>query len=164
MSKEIVWIKYISGITKFFNKLKGKKGLFLQGPQGIIFEDDAPDKKFNLYEGSCNFIVTVKDYETIAKTPGVEAIFPVTPYRIRIAIARMFNEKEVLNKINDRIDPYKNIHKMIIDEYTVLAKRKFNDFILYEDFYGMLNISSASTANAIDGFLISSGEIPKNGV
>lgn len=164
MPKEIVWTPYISGITKFFKHLKGKKGLFLQGPQGIIFEDDAPDKKFNLFNGDCNFLITINDYNKIATVLGVEAIFPVTPYKVRIGIAKMFDEKQVLEKINEKIDPFKGIHLKIINEYVQAAKNKYEDFIVYEDFNSMINIGKSSEYNSIDGFLISSGQIPKNGV
>lgn len=159
MSKDIIWTKYTSSITKFFSKFPKKKGLYLQGPQGIMFEDEAPDKKFNLYDGATNFIIGEKDYIKMASVSGVEAIFPVSPYRVRVGIAQLFKDKEVLQKIDEVIDPHKGIHERIIKEYTSVAEKHNPEYILYEDIYSLINITDKANASKMDGFVISSGQI-----
>lgn len=159
MSKDIIWTKYTSSITKFFSKFPKKRGLYLQGPQGILFDDEAPDKKFNLYDGATNFLISEKDFIKIASVKGVEAIFPVTPYKVRVGIAQLFNDKEILQKINEVIDPFKGIHEKIISEYTNIAKKYNPEYVLYEDIYSLINITNKTDAAKIDGFTISSGQI-----
>lgn len=159
MSKDIVWSKYVSSVTKFFDKIKNKKGFFLQSGNGLMFEDEAPDKKFNLYEGDCNFLITEKDYIRMASVPGVEVILPVTPYKVRVGIAKLFNDKEVLKNIDEKIDPFKGIHQKIIYEYSDIAKLKYDDYVVYEDMWSMVHIDSKANMNNIDNaFLICSGK------
>lgn len=165
MPKDIVWEKFVSGVTKFFSRLKGKKGLYLQGPEGIMFEEDAPDKKFNIHDGNCNFIVMESDFKKISKVPGVEAVTQLTPYKIRVAVAKLFNEKIVLDKINKAIDPFNGVHNEIVSEYINLAKGKYSDFVLYEDMYKMIHITNESGKLAIcDGFLIFDSQTKPTGV
>jgi len=159
MPKNIIWKKYISGVTKFFNKLKGKKGMYLQSSQGLMFEDETPDKRFNLYEGVCDFLITENDYRKMASVLGVEAIFPVSGYKVRVGVAELFNEKEVLKKIEEAIDPFKGIHDKVISEYLNVAEKKYSEYVIYEDLYGMINIGDKSKSSDVDGFLISSGKI-----
>ncbi len=157
MAKKIQWTKYVSNITKFFDKFKGnkKKSLFLQGQQGIVFGEDAPDKKFKIYEGDSNFVITETDFKKISRVKGIEAVTVVTPYKLRVGIAKLFDENEVLLKIDNLIDPFNNVHKEIIDYYQDKAKSKFIDFIIYEDMYKMIHISDEmSKDNICDGFLI----------
>lgn len=160
MSRDIVWTKYTSSITKFFSKFPKKKGLYLQSPQGIMFEDEAPDKKFNLYDGAANFIIGEKDYIKIASISGVEAIFNVTPYKIRVGIAQLFDDKKVLQKINEAIDPFKGIHQRIIHEYEATAQQINPNYVIYEDLHSMINVTDKTEAQKIDGFMICSGKTP----
>lgn len=154
MNKKIIWNKYISPETKFYARFKTKKELFLNGPNGIVFPDDAADKKFNIYEGDCNFIVTVKDFNKIAKVSGVEMAYPVTPYKVRVGIAKMFSDKEVLKNIDNAVNPFDGIHDEIISKYLDQAKQSYKNYMLYEDFSGMIKIAEESQEQEIDGFII----------
>lgn len=163
ITKEIVWSKYESGITKF---LKGKKkNIFMQGNNGVFFPDEAPDKRFNLYDGDCNFVVTETDFVRIAKIPGVEGITPMTPYKLRIAVAKLFNADQVLLAISKAINPFKDVHNEIIGVFKVLAEKKFADFVIYEDFNRMIHITDQKTRDTItDGFLILDSQMKPSGV
>jgi hypothetical protein len=73
--KKINWEKYISSVTKFYNRAKKdktKKSPILFTNNGVMFEDDAPDKMFNIYRGDCDFVVTKRDYNKILGLPGIE--------------------------------------------------------------------------------------------
>lgn len=152
--KTIQWSKYISPESKFYEKYKNKKGLFITGQNGIVFPDDLPDKKFNMYEGLANFMISVKDFEDIKNTPGIELIYPVTGYRIRLGIAPTFNDKEVLTKIDRKLDPYTGVHDEIVSKYLGLAKLKYPDYILFEDYNKMICVTDEKNEPNLLGFTI----------
>ncbi len=149
----IKWTKYVSPETKFYSKMK-KKSMFLTGPNGIVFPDSAMDKKFNMYEGIANFPISMRDMNIINGTDGVEMVYIITAYRLMIAVAPMFNDKDVLDSINKAVDPYVGIHDHIISRYHNLAKQKYPDYVLFEDFQKMIHITNEENEPNVQGFTI----------
>lgn len=166
MSKKIIWTKYTSPETKFYKKMKDKQASFLTTSNGILFPENAQDKKFNMYEGDCNFIVTVGDFKKISSVIGVEISYPVTPYKIRIGVAKLFNDEDVLSRINKVINPYEGVHEEIVTKYLQLAKQKYENYLVYEDMYGMIHVDDGVNANKIDelAFVIFRKNNPCSGV
>lgn len=152
--KIIKWSKYISPETKFYEKMRSKKGLYITGQNGIIFPDSVPDKKFNLFEGHANFAITNSDFELIKRIKGVELAYPISAYRVMVGIAKMFDEKQVLLNIDRAIDPYVGVHDEIINRYKIEAMGKYPDYIIFEDCYGMISITEEKNEPNIDGFMI----------
>jgi hypothetical protein len=150
MSKKIIWSKYTSPETKFYKKMKKKEGSFLTTSNGILFPENAQDRRFNMYEGDCNFMVSISDFKKISSIQGIEMAYAVTPYKVRVGIAKLFNDKEVLNNVDKRIDPFDGVHEEIVTRYLQLAKQKYEDYLVYEDMHGMIHTSSEDNANKID--------------
>lgn len=91
-----------------------------------IIQDGADDKKFikgvytpvglfpinenynpfNFWYGHCNFYVNEDILNLLDKCDGVESLEVWTPYRFKIAIAKAFNEKEVMLNIQKKLFIY----------------------------------------------------------
>lgn len=163
--KTIEWTKFVSPITKFYeNRRKKKKAdnMYLFSKGSIIFEDEAPDKIFKIYHGDTNFIIHKQDFLKIARTPGIESCMVLTPYKVQIGIAQLFDEYDVIKEVNKRINPILGIHSQIIDTYKKVAEIFQKKFILYQDPLGMINVTNKENYDKTDGFLIYDSDCQDN--
>lgn len=78
----------------------------LYTPFGILPLTDYNDlsKVFNFWVGHTNFYLSKKVITLLARTPGVETLDPMTPYRFRISIGKAFVSSEVKIAIQNRLD------------------------------------------------------------
>lgn len=161
--KKIIWEKYVSPITKFYDKNRRKKrSSLLMNSGGIMFEDMAPDKLFNIYDGDTDFLVTNNDFYTIASLKGVEDCKVLTPYKIRVCVAKMFDKDIVLNGIILALNPSMGIHDEIINAYKEIAAGTHNEYVIYEDIYGGINVTTPDKYDITEGFLIFKKQIEKS--
>lgn len=75
-------------------------------PDGILPIHDASyiDKKFNFWILHTNFRMNQEMFDVLnLKISGIETLNVLTPYRIRIAIGRMFDEEGVKRVISDKL-------------------------------------------------------------
>ena len=90
-----------------FNQKEYAKGVVTQA--GIIPINDNFNP-FDFWFGHTNFIVSHSIRSIIKKTPGIEFMFPVTPYRFKIAIGRYWVKNKqsftVLKEIETRIKKF----------------------------------------------------------
>ena len=72
-------------------------------PFGVlpITEKTRASKYFKLWVGHSNFKLTEDFYKIIGDTAGVEALDILTPYRFRIAIGKMFVDRDVMKAVRD---------------------------------------------------------------
>ncbi|NVM35758.1 MAG: hypothetical protein HWN81_09195 [Candidatus Lokiarchaeota archaeon] len=70
-------------------------------PFGIlpITEQSLASNHFKLWVGHCNFKLLEKHYEIIENCKGVESIDILTPYRFRLGIGMMFEDREIMNGV-----------------------------------------------------------------
>ena len=82
----------------------------ISSPMGIIpyNEYSAPSKIFNFWVGHANFDITEKIAKIIEQSRGVEILDVFTRYRFRIAIGKGFQDRDVMNVINNSIGLYFN--------------------------------------------------------
>lgn len=82
-------------------------------PFGIIpfNENTASSEIFNFWTGHSNFAITVGVANIIDNTEGVETLNIFTKYRFRIAVAKAFNDSDVMREIN------KNVYEFLENEY-----------------------------------------------
>lgn len=76
-------------------------------------------KMFKLWVGHTNFNVTKRITQIIGKTPGVEALNILTPYRFRIGVGMAFKDSTVMTEIVNNISKYNkdlDILQSIIEE------------------------------------------------
>lgn len=74
-------------------------------PFGVlpITEKTRASKHFKLWVGHSNFKLTEDFYKVIGDSAGVEALDILTPYRFRIAIGKMFIDRDVMKTVRDRM-------------------------------------------------------------
>ena len=74
-------------------------------PFGVlpITEQTRASNYFKLWVGHSNFKLTKDFYKIIGDTAGVEALDILTPYRFRIAIGKMFVDREVMKTVRDHM-------------------------------------------------------------
>ena len=72
-------------------------------PFGILplTEQTKASSYFKLWVGHSNFKLTEDFYKIIGQTSGIEALDILTPYRFRIAVGKMFIDREVMTKLRD---------------------------------------------------------------
>lgn len=77
-------------------------------PMGMIpvNEHTASGKIFNFWTGHTNFNITKNISNIIESVDGVETLDIFTRYRFRIAIGKLFNNGEVMNKISNEVYSY----------------------------------------------------------
>jgi len=77
-------------------------------PMGIIpyAEQTASGKIFNFWIGHTNFNITDPIKSIIENCAGTETLDIFTRYRFRIAIGKLFTERDVMADINNRILSY----------------------------------------------------------
>jgi hypothetical protein len=68
-----------------------------------INEYTASSKIFNFWTGHTNFSITPNIANIIESVDGVETLDIFTRYRFRIAIGKIFNSGEVMNKVSSSI-------------------------------------------------------------
>lgn len=114
MNKKLKWKKYKS--SSFMEEIEddndsdatpwdkeeqqrdGNKIKMMFGPFGLVQSVDL-SKELNLWEGHVNFVMTVKDKLNIINILGVEGFKQLTPYRFRLAIARLYKGVSVRDNI-----------------------------------------------------------------
>ena len=79
-------------------------------PFGImpITEQNRASTYFKLWVGHCNFKLTEDFYKIIGREGGVEALYILTPYRFRIAVGKMFVDRNVMKAVRDKMVLYAN--------------------------------------------------------
>ena len=72
-------------------------------PFGVlpITEKTRASNYFKLWGGHSNFKLTEDFYKVIGDSAGVEALDILTPYRFRIAIGKMFVDRDVMKTVRD---------------------------------------------------------------
>ena len=72
-------------------------------PFGVlpITEKTRASNYFKLWVGPSNFKLTEDFYKVIGDSAGVEALDILTPYRFRIAIGKMFVDRDVMKTVRD---------------------------------------------------------------
>jgi hypothetical protein len=74
-------------------------------PFGImpITEQNRASTYFKLWVGHSNFKLTEDFYKIIGREGGVEALDILTPYRFRIAVGKMFVDRNVMKAVRDKM-------------------------------------------------------------
>lgn len=87
------------------NKPKINKFNALVTNMGIIPLNEYTDctKIFNFWTGHTNFDITKKIAELLQSITGVETLNVFTRYRFRISFGKAFDERQVINSINETI-------------------------------------------------------------
>lgn len=87
------------------NKSKINKFNALVTNMGIIPFNEYTDctKIFNFWTGHTNFDITKKIAELLQSVPGVETLDVFTRYRFRISFGKAFDERQIINQINETI-------------------------------------------------------------
>lgn len=72
-------------------------------PFGILplTEETKASNRFKLWVGHSNFKLTEDFYKVIGQQPGIEALDILTPYRFRIAVGKMFIDRDVMTTLRD---------------------------------------------------------------
>ena len=72
-------------------------------PYGILplTEHTKASSHFKLWVGHSNFKLTEDFYKVIGQQPGIEALDILTPYRFRIAVGKMFVDRDVMKDVRD---------------------------------------------------------------
>jgi hypothetical protein len=80
----------------------------IQTPMGIIpyNEHTSSSKIFNFWVGHTNFNISQSILDIIEDCPGVEILDPFTRYRFRIGVGKCFEDKEVMNNIQQQINNF----------------------------------------------------------
>ncbi len=107
----------IQGLNKRFH------GPIVMGPHGIFPIDvhNIPSKQFNFWEANTTFKMTGAIVEIINLTDGVETLDIFTPYRFRMAIGKLFDEKIVKETLTNRLLEYlNNTHENDTDEENIV--------------------------------------------
>lgn len=80
----------------------------IASPMGLIpyNEHTASSKIFNFWVGHTNFDISQPIVDIIEKCQGVELLDVFTRYRFRIAIAKSFNDSEVMTSVSDKVQVF----------------------------------------------------------
>ena len=72
-------------------------------PFGVLplTEQTRASNYFKLWVGHSNFKLTEDFYKIIGQQPGIEALDILTPYRFRIAVGKMFVDRDVMKEVRD---------------------------------------------------------------
>ena len=70
-------------------------------PFGILplTEQTKASNRFKLWVGHSNFKLTEDFYKVIGQQPGIETLDILTPYRFRIAVGKMFVDRDVMTSV-----------------------------------------------------------------
>ena len=82
-------------------------------PFGILplTEQTKASSHFKLWVGHSNFKLTEAFYKVIGTQPGIEALDILTPYRFRIAVGKLFVDREIMKSVRDKMIHYINSHQ-----------------------------------------------------
>lgn len=69
----------------------------------------SPLRDRNFYIADVNFVLTDQHIKLISIVLGVEHIHALSPYSFSIIIGRLFNEEDVINKIESSLDVNRNL-------------------------------------------------------
>ena len=74
-------------------------------PFGVLplTEKTRASNYFKLWVGHSNFKLTEDFYKVIGQQPGIEALDILTPYRFRIAVGKMFKDRDVMKDVRDKM-------------------------------------------------------------
>ena len=77
-------------------------------PFGImpLTEQSLASQHFKFWVGHANFKLTDRVYHVVGNTPGVETLDILTPYRFRIAIGKMFVDRDVMSTVRTNLLTY----------------------------------------------------------
>tara|TARA_R110002020_G_scaffold191642_2_gene391432 strand:- start:986 stop:1459 length:474 start_codon:yes stop_codon:yes gene_type:complete len=77
-------------------------------PFGImpLTEHSLASSHFKFWVGHANFKLTEKVYQVVGNTEGVESLDILTPYRFRIAIGKMFVDRNVMSTVRTNLLEY----------------------------------------------------------
>ena len=82
-------------------------------PFGILplTEQTMASKHFKFWVGHANFKLTEDFYTVIGQHPGIETLDILTPYRFRIAVGKMFTDRDVMSGVrNEMVHHVSNVH------------------------------------------------------
>lgn len=113
-ASEVEWPDYDNEATEEYDnedeesqvtKIKKHTMYAVSSPMGLIpfNEYSYPSKIFNFWIGHTNFNITEPVALLIERVEGVEILDIFTRYRFRIAIAKAFKDRDVMNSINHTI-------------------------------------------------------------
>ena len=79
-------------------------------PFGILplTEQARASNYFKLWVGHSNFKLTEEFFKIIGQSPGVEALDIMTPYRFRIAIGKLFVDRQIMKTVRDNMVSHMN--------------------------------------------------------
>ena len=74
-------------------------------PFGILplTEQSLASSHFKFWVGHSNFKLLKHYYPIIAKCRGVESVDILTPYRFRIAVGRLFRDREIMSEVRGQL-------------------------------------------------------------
>ena len=77
-------------------------------PFGVLplTEQTMASKSFKFWVGHSNFKLTKAFYKVIGGHPGIETLDILTPYRFRIAVGKMFVDRDVMTGVRDAMVRY----------------------------------------------------------
>ena len=77
-------------------------------PFGVLplTEQTMASKYFKFWVGHSNFKLTEAFYKIIGQHPGIETLDILTPYRFRIAVGKMFVDRDVMTSVRDTMVRY----------------------------------------------------------
>ena len=77
-------------------------------PFGImpLTEHSLASQHFKFWVGHSNFKLTDRVYQVVGNTEGVETLDILTPYRFRIAIGKMFVDRDVMSTVRTNLLEY----------------------------------------------------------
>ena len=83
------------------NSIKSIQTIFT--PFGVLplTEHSLASTYFKFWVGHSNFKITVSTNALISKVEGVESLDIFTPYRFRIAVGKLFRDRDVMSKVKD---------------------------------------------------------------
>ena len=79
-------------------------------PFGVLplTEKTRASNYFKLWVGHSNFKLTKDFYKIIGRLPGIEALDILTPYRFRIAIGKLFVDRQIMKAVRDNMVSHMN--------------------------------------------------------
>ena len=83
-------------------------------PFGVLplTEQTMASKSFKIWVGHSNFKLTETFYKIIGEHPGIETLDILTPYRFRIAVGKMFIDRDVIASVRDKMVRYVATNKV----------------------------------------------------
>ena len=77
-------------------------------PFGVLplTEQTMASKYFKFWVGHSNFKLTEAFFKIIGQHPGIETLDILTPYRFRIAVGKMFVDRDVMTGVRDAMVRY----------------------------------------------------------